>query len=55
LTKHGDQEQAIKYAKKLKRLYEDTNSTPSNMKPVTMVFELVEDLFEYLNRTNEAN
>jgi hypothetical protein len=49
LVKYGDMEQAIKYAKKLKKLY-NKDVTPSNRKPATMVYELVEELFEYLER-----
>lgn len=49
LTEYGDMGQAIKYAKKLKDL-NDEGTTPAKMKPATMVFELVEALFEYLEK-----
>ena len=44
LNKYGDQKQAIKFAKKL---YDDTK-TPTEMKPATTVFKLIEELESYL-------
>lgn len=49
LVEHGDMEEAIKNAKKLKQLYR-CGITPSNMKPATTVDELVVELFEYLEQ-----
>lgn len=49
LNKHGDMTLAIKFAKKLEKKY-NKGTTPSNMNPATTVYELVEELLEYMNQ-----
>lgn len=49
LNKYGDMNSAIRNAKKLERLYDETD-TPSNRKPSTMVYTIVEELLEYLDK-----
>ncbi len=44
LSKYGDQKMAIKFAKKLL----DENKTPTENKPATTVFKLIEELEDYL-------
>lgn len=48
LVKYGNLPQAIRNAEKLEKVYKDTD-TPSERKPSTKVYVLVEELFEYLD------
>lgn len=48
LCRLGNQNKAIKLAKKLESEYDD-EVTPSKMMPCTQVYKLIEELFEYLN------
>lgn len=49
LCEYGDVNKAIERAKKLCESYE-MGTTPSNMKPATTVYELVEELYRYLEK-----
>ena len=48
VNKFGNETLAIRYAKKLNKLY-DEYTTPSNMYPATQVFKLVEELNSYIS------
>jgi hypothetical protein len=50
LTEYGDMGMAIKHARKLEDLY-DKKRTPAQRKPATKVYELIEELLEYLNES----
>lgn len=47
LIENGDMNKAIKHAKKLDELY-CSDASPASKKPATKVYELVEELLEYL-------
>jgi len=48
LTTHGSEAQAIKHARKLENLFDD-KTTPSKQKPMTKVYELIEELNSIMN------
>lgn len=52
LNTYGNVKDAIKHAKRLEKSF-NGSETPSNMKPSTQVYHLLEDLFDYLGEDEQ--